>query len=419
MAKKQLKLLEKFKAFSIILLIAAGLFLRFYNIEKVTPFGWDQARDAWAMKEMLVDKKLPLIGPRTGIGHFHLGPVFYYLLAPFYLLTNLDPIASSYFSIFASLLTIISIFWVAREVFGIKVAYLSTFIYAFCRYLISMDRVPWNVSLVMMASVWIFYSLFKIYEGNNRWFIPLGLLAGFFFHLHFTAVFIPPIVVLSLFFIRNKKQAFPWMAGSILAFSLFFIPNIIHELQHGLSDYYKFQEFLKYYYHGFHFRFMIYRLNDALIMFDSALFFESLKFLKYILPIIFGIVFIVFPQNKNSRFVGIVFFLWFWVTLVGFTLYSGPLSDYYFLPTMPLAIYIVSWLAIWILRSGVKPLAILIILFWLFWAYRNVLTSVTDSPRGGLIKDRQVVIEKINRGEKVKFSESMTQSYLYYIYTRK
>jgi 4-amino-4-deoxy-L-arabinose transferase-like glycosyltransferase len=419
MAKKQLKSLARFKTFLLILLIVAGLFLRFYDLKRLMPFGWDQARDAWAMKEMLADKKLPLIGPRTGIGHFHLGPAYYYLLAPFYFLTDLDPIGSGYFSIFASLLTIVSIFWVAQEVFGIKVAYLSAFIYAFCRYLILMDRVPWNVSLVMAASVWIFYTLFKIDGGNSRWFIPLGLLAGFFFHLHFTAVFIPPIVMLSLLFIKNKKKMIPWGLAAVLAFALFFIPNIIHEVQSGLTNYYKFQEFLRCYYHGFHFRFMIYRLKDALIMIDAVLFFGSLKFLKYILPIIFGILFIVFPQNKRSRFIGLVIFFWFLVTLVGFTLYSGPLSDYYFLLTMPLAIYLVSWLTIWVFRLRFKPLAILLVLFWLFWAYRNMATLMTDLPRGGLIKDRQVVIETINKGEKIEFSESMIQSYLYYIYTRK
>jgi len=408
----------KIKLFLFILLVGTSLFLRFYKIEEVVSFGWDQARDAWVIKDMLVDKKFPLIGPRTGIGHFHLGPFYYYLLAPFYFLTSLDPIAAGYFSVAAALLTIISIFWVAHRIFGIKVAYFSIFIYAFSQYLISKDRVPWNISLVMATSVWIFYSLFKIYEGNNRWFIPLGLLAGFFFHLHFTAVFIPPIIALSLLFVKNKKRMAFWMLVAMLAFVLCFVPNILHDLQSSLRNYYKFQEFLGYYYHGFHFRFMLYRLNDALIMFEPILFFKILKPLKYILPLIFWVAFIVFSKNEKKHFVGAVFFLWFLVTLVGFTLYSGPLSDYYFLLTMPFTIYMVSWLAVWVLRSKVKLLGLLMVLFWFFWAYKNALLFLVDRPRDGLRKEKQEVMEKMNRGEKIEFSEWSIQPYLYYIYTR-
>lgn len=410
--------MNKKTLFLLFLIIGAGLFFRFYNLEETISFTWDQARDAWVMKDILVDGKLPLSGPRTGIGHFHLGPAYYYLLAPFYFLTNLDPVATVYFSVLASLLTMVSIFWIGRNVFGIRVAIFSTFIYAFSGYLILMDRVPWNVSLVMMASVWIFYSLFKINEGQNRWFIPLGLLAGFFFHLHFTAVFIPSIIALSLLLVKDKKRIIPWTLLAILFFLVFFIPSVVQDFRGSFSDYFKLREFMRDYYHGFHFRFMLYRLPETFLVFQSVLFLEILKVLKYILPLIFLVKFILFPENKADRFVGAVFFFFFLVTLVGFTLYSGSLSDYYFLLTMPFAIYMVSWLTVWLLRSRVKALGFLLVLFWLFWAYKNALPSLIDRPRDGLKKEKQAVMEKIDRGEKIEFSEGTIQPYLYYIYTR-
>lgn len=399
----------------LIFLIASGLFLRFYKIEEILFFGWDQTRDAWVMKEMIVDKKFPLFGPRTGIGHFHLGPFYYYLLALFYFFTHLDPLGSIYFSVLASLLTMIVIFWVGRRVFGRKVAYFSVFIYAFCRYLIFMDRFPWNVSLVMAASALVFYTLLKIYQGDNHWFIPLGLLAGVFFHLHFTAVFIPPIIFLSLLWSKKKKGWFNWFLGALLAFAICFIPNLIHELQSGWGNYYKFREFLKYYYHGFHFRFMLYRLSDSLIMFEVILFFKKLQFLKYLLPLIFWLIFIVLSKKAKQRFIGMVFFFWFFVSLVGFTLYSGPLSDYYFLLTMPFAIYMVAWLTV---RLKPKTLAVFLILFWLFWAYKNISFFGSEQAANALKVQRQETMKAIERGEKIEFREGDVKSYLYYLYTR-
>ena len=67
-------------------LLLIGLYLRFWNIENSFQFGWDQARDAWKVRDILTGT-LVLNGPRTGIGHFHLGPIWYYYLAPFYFLT--------------------------------------------------------------------------------------------------------------------------------------------------------------------------------------------------------------------------------------------------------------------------------------------------------------------------------------------
>lgn len=76
-----------------IAIIIVGLYLRFYNFQYTISFGWDQARDAMVVRDIL-SGHLTLLGPRTGEGHIHLGPAYYYLLAPFYFITNLDPIAS-------------------------------------------------------------------------------------------------------------------------------------------------------------------------------------------------------------------------------------------------------------------------------------------------------------------------------------
>lgn len=405
--------------FLLIFLIAASLFFRFYNIGRVIPLTWDQVRDAWVMKDLLVDGKFPLLGPRTGIGHFHLGPAYYYLLAPLYFLTNLDPIAAGWFAVLATLLTMISLFWVGRAVFGIGVALLAVFICAFSGYLISMDRVPWNVSLVMMASVWIFYSLFKINEGQNRWFIPLGLLAGFFFHLHFTAVFIPPIIILSLLLVKNKKRIIPWALTAILLFLVFFIPSVVQDLRSSLGDYLKLKEFIGDYYHGFHFRFMLYRLPEVFLVFQSVLFLEILRVIKYILPLIFLAKFILFPENKTDRFVGTVFFFFFLVTLVGFTVYSGPLSDYYFLLTMPFAIYMIAYLMVFIFRLKIKIINITLVTACLFWAYKNVQPSFNNYSQASIDYQKQEVLKQIKLGKIIDFQEGNPASYLYYFYTRK
>ena len=93
----------------LIILIIVSMWLRFYKYENIQGFGWDQGRDAWKVRDVL-QGKWPSQGPRTGIGDFYLGAAHYYLLAPFYLLTHGDPVASLYHNALIHLFTMIIIY---------------------------------------------------------------------------------------------------------------------------------------------------------------------------------------------------------------------------------------------------------------------------------------------------------------------
>ena len=166
-----------------ILILIIGLFLRFYRIEEVVSFGWDQGRDAFVVRDIL-QGNYTLIGPRTGIGHFHLGPVYYYLLAPFYYITNLDPMASNYFNIVANIINFTILFVVSKKLFNNNAALLITLIYATNQYLMG-SRIPWNVTLMPSVSALIFYSIVNVYENKYVWTFVAWTLSGFFFNLHF------------------------------------------------------------------------------------------------------------------------------------------------------------------------------------------------------------------------------------------
>jgi len=84
----------------LLIILVIFLFFRFYRINQRVQFDWDQERDAQVIKEIL-SGHLTLLGPRVlGPDKFFLAPYFYYLLTPFYLLTNLHPRAIIYFLLF-------------------------------------------------------------------------------------------------------------------------------------------------------------------------------------------------------------------------------------------------------------------------------------------------------------------------------
>ncbi len=67
----------KTKSLTILLIVAAGLFLRWlYPLDRL--FEFDQNQIAVFAKQ-IIDKNFTLIGPRTGPAQFFTGPLIYYL----------------------------------------------------------------------------------------------------------------------------------------------------------------------------------------------------------------------------------------------------------------------------------------------------------------------------------------------------
>jgi len=410
-----------------ILILIIGMYLRFYDFQNVIGFGWDQGRDAQMVRNIL-SGKLTLIGPRTGVGHMHLGPVYYYILAPFYYFTNLDPVGSDYLNILMNIINFVIIFIVTKKLFGKYNALFVTLIYSISSYLINVNQVPWNVTLMPGLAVLIFYAITQIYEQKYKWVFILWTLSGFFFNIHFTAIFIPFINIASLIFVKEKRKVFLYSLMSIPLYVIWFVPNIIYQSQaNGDTQLYK--DFIHYYYIGFHFRFLMYRLPQSLVQFRSILNIPQLYFLQYLLPIIF-IVLLYFEKNVKQKLYGYITMLWFIIPLIGFTLYGGPLSDYYFLYNAPMVLFILAYLQKKLLTLKYKSLILtLLVIFWLFYAYINTKSLWIKPSDGGLNGQKQYVQTVIaNSKSKLfkktiakfkKYNEGDTDAYLYSIYTQK
>src|SRR5438309_774481 len=106
---------SKITIFILGFLIVVAFLLRFYLIPQNLFFGYEQGRDMLVVKDIALDHKLTLIGPKTDIdGVFH-GPLFYYLSAIPFLITKGNPIGISAFFIAISSLTVIPLYFLGKE----------------------------------------------------------------------------------------------------------------------------------------------------------------------------------------------------------------------------------------------------------------------------------------------------------------
>ncbi|MEK7166389.1 MAG: hypothetical protein AAB874_06295 [Patescibacteria group bacterium] len=398
----------------LILIILAGLYLRFHRIETSLQFGWDQARDSWKVRDILVKHQLVLNGPRTGIGHFHLGPLYYYLLVPFYFFTNLDPSAANYFNILVNIFNFVTIYIVTKKLISSNAGLFATTLYAFNYYMINYGKIPWNVSLVPGVDFLIFYSLYKAVTGNYRWYaVALGL-AGVFFHLHFTAVLFALIIPLTVLFVKDEKSALLWCIKGSPLLLIWLVPTVIYNIQSYQHEYFRYKEFLDIYLLKFHFRWLLHRIPDSLIQLEFLLFFKQLKWLVYLLPTLFALL-MFREKDKNSKQLGVLSLVWLISTLIGFTFYSGPVSDYYFLLTLPPLFIMLLYLQQRLIARN-NFFIIVLGFFWIYYFFQNTSSHLLKPVEGGLNMQRNESERKIRNGEYLPYDEGDIKSYFYAIW---
>lgn len=399
------------------------LFFRFYNLGQWATYGWDQVDNAWAAARILIAHKYPLIGmvAKQNSG-MYIGPLYYYLVAVFYFFTRLNPIASPLLAGFSAIVSFWVIAYVSKKLFSPGVSLWSCFIYTFSDFIIRSERIQWPVNFIAPASLLILYFLYKVISGEPKYLIHVAIFAGLSFHFHFTAVFYPILIVLSLPFFPMKKISWKHVLVSLGIFILFFVPQILHYLTskhaNGIA---KYTEYIRDYYHGLHLRRVMQLAHDAVIEFEAILELPY-KFLRnavfFWVPL-FSVV-SVRTANKNAWKLVYLIAIWIIVPWFVFSTYKGEISNYYFSVQLYLAVIVFAYLTHWLWeRKNILP-RILVILFWFYYAFANTRAFLATGD-GNLRKDTAVAQQAVQEEKYINFTEGDPQSYLYFylMYTQK
>lgn len=398
-----------------LLICALGLYLRFWQIESTIKFNYDQGRDAWETRRV-IRGEFPLKGPKTGIGDFYLGPAYFYILAPFYLAAGMDPMGATYFTIFLTIITFATLFLTTKEIFNQKTAFLALLIYALSHHAIEL-RVPWNVTFIPLLSILLIYSTWKVLKQDYKFILAAAAIIGFFFHIHFTAIFLPLIFAPTLLFVKNKKKILKWTAVAIPLFLIWFVPTLIESFLNYFDNYYRTFNFFNTFLMAPHLQFFLNRLPDSLIQITATIYFSKLEWLKYIILPLFTLVVLKFEKDKTKKIFSLLLLLYFAVPLFGFSLFAGHVTDYYYLLNLPAAILILAYLLEKLISTKYLPITILVIFLLGFYFSQNTKQHIIKTDQGGLRQQKAEVRQKIEAGESLGYKEGDIKSYLYTIWT--
>lgn len=150
-------------------------FFRFYNFSHLSYWMFDEERDAFVVKRILVDHHFTLIGGSIP-GGFYLAPGYFYISSIFYFFSHGNPLGPAMAASTLGVLSTVLLFAIALKFFGKKVAVFSSLIYAGSYLVAIYNRTWWPLTFAPLVSLITYYSLYKLVKCKNfLWAIPLSL----------------------------------------------------------------------------------------------------------------------------------------------------------------------------------------------------------------------------------------------------
>ncbi len=219
----------------LILIILLGLFFRTFQIVERFEFAHDGDLYSWIIKDMVVDHHFRLIGQLTTAPGVFIGPSFYYLLTPFFVLFNMDPVGTLIPITILGVLTIFSYYIVFSRLFSKNTGLIAAFLHAVLLSPVIFDRAVVPSTPTHLWMVWYFYVILNLVRGNFKVLPLLGILIGLIWHIH--VALIPPLLAVPIALILAKK--FP-VKSEVFKFLIVFLitssPLLIFEIKHNFSQ---------------------------------------------------------------------------------------------------------------------------------------------------------------------------------------
>ncbi len=233
--------MKRFYLICFIALIAIVAFLRLYRFEGFVTFLGDQGRDAIIVKRILTLEHLPAIGAPSSVGQVYLGPFYYYLIAPFLLIFNFNPVGLAYGVAFLSIIGISLSLLIIRKETNLFITLFFGLLLAFSFPLIELARFSWNPNLLpffAFLTIYFYYRWITKLKAKDS--ILFGTFFAFSFQLHYLAFFMFP--TFTFFYIyqmwksKKKRRLLVQTSFAFLSFLFFASPLIIFDFRHNFLN---------------------------------------------------------------------------------------------------------------------------------------------------------------------------------------
>lgn len=320
----------------VILLILFAAFFRFWQIKDYVVFLGDEGRDMLVLREIFTKGHIPFLGPSASVGGFYLGPIYYWMAAPFLLLWRFDPTGPSYMVAIIGVATVFLLYKFLRNIAGFWPAIIASTLYSCAPLIVRYSRSSWNPNPLPFFSLLLVYFIYLgLNKKKNIYYLFAGASFGIAIQLHYLALILVPIFALIVIFSGEYKKIPKIILFSILGLLITFSPFLLFEAKHNFPNFRTILEFVT--------RGSTVGIKTSNIVWSTTNLGNI--FLEYIssytgtiyTKAAFWLLFIggmtglfISRKNKEKLYAFLVAYIWFIGGLILLKSYKGQLYDYYF-----------------------------------------------------------------------------------------
>ncbi|MFC1627032.1 ArnT family glycosyltransferase [Patescibacteria group bacterium] len=380
----------------IITITLLGAFLRLYRLEASLQFLGDQGRDAIVLRNMLVNHDLPFIGPITSVGGFFLGPLYYYLMAPFLWLFNFNPAGPAYATTMIGIITIPTLFYITKKMLNLSAAKFTVFLYALASIPILQTRGAWNPNPMPLAALGIVYGFYQALESKKpQWLYLSALSLGAALQLHYMIVFLGPFIIYQLVLILKQKKLIKPTLIWFFIIALTMLPLILFEIKNKFININGLLAYLNKYEGGQitlwgQFRHLKGRSEQSIGMLLG--FSEEFNVLREWLTRLVWLPALYLLFKKPSLGLKTVT-LWIFLTIASLTFFQGRLPAYYLGFIFP-AVFMLTGYLLSLLKGKFKIISLSLVVLFLYF---NLATLHQDLRQTGNLRSVQKTAEFIKK----------------------
>ncbi len=385
------------QAIFIIILLLVSVVLRVSNLTAGTEFLGDQGRTFLHVLSAWESKTVLLLGPTVLSGQ-HLGPAYYFLIAPFLIGSGFQLVWGAYAVIFYGCLGILFSALAFRLLFIPPVAVFLTALWALSPFGVGNDRFLWEPNIVPSFVMLFVYAIALILRTERKFLgsLILGLSAGILVQLHYPNLLFIPLsgLVFIILFYNDKKSRTLWIkfvAAWIIIFLFVLSPFLVYESTHDFENTGSvISQFIHPTLAPIRKRQILYNFIDyAGRVTGKTLPFSLGLLLSSGIIIFFTILWFIVSKNDLS------FLLLVWIVggVGAMSLYRGVVYDHYLYFLVPAA-YIVfgTWVEKGFSIRRIKPIVFTILAtFLVFVFYQSVLLVSRTPARNDILKVEKVI----------------------------
>ncbi len=221
------------------LIIFLFFFLRLYHLDLRLNFSMDQGMEMLRAWELWQHKTITLLGPSaspTFYGHqFFFGPITYYLLVIFGLVSNWDPFRASMLMTLVALAGMMFLYLTAKKLFNQKVAVLVAILFSVLPLTITYSIFLWNPNFLLgLVPIYLYCLVVALGKNNIYWYFLVGLLGGLCLQLHFQTIL---LLLFSVVWLLVKKINFIYLIVAIFGFVVGYSPLIIFDIRNHFYNF--------------------------------------------------------------------------------------------------------------------------------------------------------------------------------------